>query len=224
MNISGVEPISFVDYPHGIAYTIFTQGCSVRCPYCHNKQLIPFTEGTIDLDTISVDIEKRKNDIDIIIISGGEPFAQRELLPDIIKLKARHGMPIGIHTSGTNIINKELFNYIDWVGLDIKHEFTKYGELMGIKGAASAFIGMNVLTVLGVLNEQMRDSKGNRKYETRMTWYPPIHNEKNLENICNALAGKTDELIIQQCREGDKRHPLPNLSDIHTAIPVRFRT
>lgn len=35
MRIAGIEPESIVDGP-GIRFTVFTQGCSLQCPGCHN--------------------------------------------------------------------------------------------------------------------------------------------------------------------------------------------
>lgn len=76
IRISGIEPESIVD-GEGIRYVIFTQGCPHHCPGCHNPQTHPFGGGKlVSIEDILDDISKRKNWIDGITISGGEPFCQ----------------------------------------------------------------------------------------------------------------------------------------------------
>lgn len=76
IRISGVEPESIVD-GEGIRYVIFTQGCPHHCPGCHNPQTHPFGGGKlVSIEDILDDISKRKDWIDGITLSGGEPFCQ----------------------------------------------------------------------------------------------------------------------------------------------------
>lgn len=76
IRISGIEPESIVD-GEGIRYVIFTQGCPHHCPGCHNPQTHPFGGGKLVLmEDILDDISKRKDWIDGITLSGGEPFCQ----------------------------------------------------------------------------------------------------------------------------------------------------
>lgn len=76
IRISGIEPESIVD-GEGIRYVIFTQGCPHHCPGCHNPQTHPFGGGKlVSIEYILDDISKRKNWIDGITLSGGEPFCQ----------------------------------------------------------------------------------------------------------------------------------------------------
>ena len=76
IRISGVEPESIVD-GEGIRYVIFTQGCPHHCPGCHNPQTHPFGSGKlVSIEDILNDFSKRKDWIDGITLSGGEPFCQ----------------------------------------------------------------------------------------------------------------------------------------------------
>jgi anaerobic ribonucleoside-triphosphate reductase activating protein len=76
IRISGIEPESIVD-GEGIRYVIFTQGCPHHCPGCHNPQTHPFGGGKlVSIEDILDNISKRKNWIDGITLSGGEPFCQ----------------------------------------------------------------------------------------------------------------------------------------------------
>lgn len=76
IRISGIEPESIVD-GEGIRYVIFTQGCPHYCPGCHNPQTHSFYGGKlVSIEDILDDISKRKDCIDGITLSGGEPFCQ----------------------------------------------------------------------------------------------------------------------------------------------------
>lgn len=76
IRISGIEQESIVD-GEGIRYVIFTQGCPHHCPGCHNPQTHTFGGGKlVSIEDIFDDISKRKDWIDGITLSGGEPFCQ----------------------------------------------------------------------------------------------------------------------------------------------------
>lgn len=70
-------PESIVDGP-GFRYAVFTQGCFLNCPGCHNPETHDPDKGTaMDTEDIVKDILKCRN-IDGVTFSGGEPFLQAE--------------------------------------------------------------------------------------------------------------------------------------------------
>lgn len=98
IRISGIEKESIVD-GDGIRYVIFTQGCPHHCPGCHNPQSHPFDSGKlVSVDDLICDISKRKDYIDGITLSGGEPFCQSDQCC-IIAEKARElGLSVWCYT------------------------------------------------------------------------------------------------------------------------------
>ena len=46
--VAGIIPFSATDWPGNITITIFTQGCPLRCVYCHNPSLQAFGAGSHD--------------------------------------------------------------------------------------------------------------------------------------------------------------------------------
>ena len=40
MHIAGFQKLTLLDYPGKVACTVFTPGCSFRCPFCHNASLV----------------------------------------------------------------------------------------------------------------------------------------------------------------------------------------
>ena len=47
MLILGLNKTTLLDYPEHVAATIFTGGCNLRCPFCHNRDLV-FARESID--------------------------------------------------------------------------------------------------------------------------------------------------------------------------------
>lgn len=77
MRIAGTVQDSIVDGP-GFRFTVFTQGCSHRCPGCHN----PHTHDPAGGTTHSIEelVERMRSNplTDGLTLSGGEPFEQAE--------------------------------------------------------------------------------------------------------------------------------------------------
>lgn len=71
--IAGIIPFSATDWPGKLTATAFTQGCPLRCVYCHNPQLQAFTPGARSLAEFLSLLNSRHGLIDAAVISGGEP-------------------------------------------------------------------------------------------------------------------------------------------------------
>lgn len=132
MNIASFLGTSFIDYPGNISLVIFTKGCNMNCPYCHNKNLE--TKFELINEKIIFDLLiKRKNLIDAVTISGGEPTLQSDLYGFCFAIKEM-GYKIKLDTNGTNPkILKDLIDnkLVDYIAMDIKTSPDKYNELCG---------------------------------------------------------------------------------------------
>ena len=131
MNIGGLVKNSFVDYPQQIAAVIFTNGCNMNCWYCHNQDLITGTRARIPEDFVLSYLKERKNKIDGVVITGGEPTLQIDLLPFIKKIKDM-GYLVKLDTNGSNPnILEELISLklIDYIAMDIKAPKNKLNSI-----------------------------------------------------------------------------------------------
>ena len=79
MNIGGFQKMTVLDYPGRVACTLFTHGCNLRCPFCHNASLVTAPSQAWDAAQILAYLEKRRGVLDGICVSGGEPT----LTPDL---------------------------------------------------------------------------------------------------------------------------------------------
>lgn len=127
--IAGFNKLSLLDYPGNMACIIFTKGCNFKCSYCHNSSLVLDKKIPLILhDDIFAYLEKRKNILKGVVISGGEPTIQKNLVEFISKIK-KIGYKVKLDTNGSNPeVLKELIknNLVDYVAMDIKNVFEKY--------------------------------------------------------------------------------------------------
>jgi pyruvate formate lyase activating enzyme len=123
LRLGGMTPLTTIDYPGCLSAVLFCQGCPWRCGYCHNAHLQPFEPSKTFVwswERVVSFLEKRRDFLDAIVFSGGEPTAQEALLEAVREVRAL-GFRIGLHTAGAYPERlKRLLPYLDWIGLDIK--------------------------------------------------------------------------------------------------------
>ncbi len=139
MKIGALQKTSLIEFPGKISCIIFVQGCNFRCPYCHNPELV-LPEKFLPLLSISevMDfLERRKKYLDGVVITGGEPCADSDLLPFVRELK-KMGYAVKIDTNGSfpEVIKKMLSEGIlDYIAMDVKGTPEKYATIAGVKVA-----------------------------------------------------------------------------------------
>jgi len=136
--IGGLIPFSLSDFPGQVAAVVFTQGCNFRCPYCHNGSLIPQeapSEHLIPDEEIIRFLETRRGQLDGVVVSGGEPTLQADLLEFVYQIKAMN-FQVKLDTNGSrpnvlrNLLQEKLINFIS---MDIKAPLTIYDQLCGVR-------------------------------------------------------------------------------------------
>ena len=137
MLIAGLSKTTLLDYPGRVAATVFMGGCNFRCPFCHNGDLVlkPSSLEKISEEEVLSFLQKRKNVLKGVCITGGEPTLQAELTDFIRKIK-KLGYDIKLDTNGyrPEILQSLLReNLLDYVAMDIKNCREKYGVTAGIE-------------------------------------------------------------------------------------------
>ncbi len=124
--IHSVESCGTVDGP-GIRFVIFTQGCPLRCLYCHNPDCRHIEEGKeTTVDELMAEIQKYRSYMRFsgggVTVTGGEPLMQPEFVREIFRRCKALGIHTAIDTSGYVTLNaaKPVLDYVDLVLLDIK--------------------------------------------------------------------------------------------------------
>lgn len=191
MQIGGLIKFSLVDYPGKMSAIIFTQGCNMRCGYCHNPELVyphllvePYPEAEV-LDFLS----KRADSLEGVVISGGEPTLQPDLLDFMGKVKAM-GYAVKLDTNGTRpevlavAIEDKL---VDAVAMDIKAPLDKYNQICGCEVDVDAVSESMALVMSGGI-----------EYEFRTTYDKSVLGEDDIRRIVKSLP---DEKVftLQEC-------------------------
>ncbi len=133
MKIGGIQKCSFIDYPGKISAIIFTVGCNFHCPYCHNPELVNETATEIPESEIFDFLLRRKNILEAITITGGEPTVHTDIIQFIQKIKEL-GFLVKLDTNGTNPeVIKEIQDkrLVDYIAMDIKAPLSNYSETVG---------------------------------------------------------------------------------------------
>lgn len=206
MVIAGFVKNSFVDYPGNIACAIFTVGCNMRCWYCHNSHILENVKTKVEEKEIFDFLESHKKYLDAVVVSGGEPTLQKDLIDFLTKIKAM-GYKIKLDTNGTNykvlqeVIDKKL---VDYVAMDIKAPLEKYAKI----------------TVTYNDMESINDSidlllEGHVDYEFRTTFSPDLSVE-DIEEICKRIEGaKAYSIQKYNVVEYNKVNMLPRKKEDH---------
>ena len=183
MNLAGLIKTSLLDYPGKISSVVFTQGCNFRCGYCHNCQLIPMKSPDSEPDILEEDffefLNQRKELLDGVVITGGEPTLQIDLEEFIWKIKSL-GLLVKLDTNGTasrrveHLLDQDL---VDYIAMDVKMSWERYHELAPKSAYRQIQKTMDMVMKSGV------------EYEFRTTVVPGIHDPRELEEIAKSMQG-----------------------------------
>jgi pyruvate formate lyase activating enzyme len=177
MKFSGLQKVSLIDYPNKVASVLFTPGCNLRCPFCHNWRIAvdpkpPFLQEAVALRIL----ESRKKYVDAVVVTGGEPTMHKELPKFLAKLKKR-GFQVKLDTNGFYPeVLEECLGYVDYVALDVKTSLEKY-KLLGAKSTN------------GLLRTVEMLKTGKVAYEFRTTVVPEFVTAEDLPRICELVKG-----------------------------------
>ena len=195
MKIGGFQKNSLIDFPKTIACIIFTQGCNFSCPYCHNPDLVAGSnDGTgnlLDEAGIFDFLEKRKKYLEGVVITGGEPTLQMDLLPFCRKIKDM-GYQLKLDSNGSRPkILERLFeeSLIDFISMDIKTRLMDYPLVAPGK--------FDVSTIRDSIRLLMEKAPA---YEFRTTCVRPFISREILNDIGEMVRG-AKSYILQKCSQ-----------------------
>ena len=188
MKVGGLQKLSLIDYPGNPAAVIFTQGCNMQCPYCHNPQLVypELFEKVLSEEDLFNFLKKRQGVLKGIVITGGEPTIHADLPEFAKKIKAL-GYAIKIDTNGSSPDTLKLLiaeNLIDFIAMDIKAPLQKYG--LFYKGDIA-----DIEKSINIIKSSLLP------HQFRTTYDTDILDENDIKDI-RFLAGSS-EFVVQEC-------------------------
>ena len=189
MRIGGFQKLSLVDYTGKLCAIIWTIGCNFRCKFCYDPELV-LPEKMREIKEVPRDyifsyLKKRRNFLDAVEITGGEPTLHEDL-PGFIEEIKEIGYLVKLDTNGANpsmlrcLMDRGL---VDYVAMDIKTGlvFERYNEIVG-----------NVLTQ-GMFENVKRSIKillnSKIDYEFRTTLVKNFHSKEDIIEVCKSIGG-----------------------------------
>ena len=198
MHISGLQKLAMVDFPGKLAATVFTGGCNLRCPFCHNALLVnrlAENPETHSVEEILDFLKRRKGLLDGVVLSGGEPLMQNDAAEFLEQVRSL-GYAVKLDTNGCypdaleEILKRKL---VDYVAMDIKNSREKYGITVGIPNFDVTPIEQSA----ALLKSSGID------FEFRTTVVKEFHTAQDIVSIGQWLAGSPRYYLQQFVDSGD---------------------
>lgn len=181
MHIAGVQRLSLLDYPGKLSCIVFLPGCNLRCPFCHNAEIVTQNHSEIEESSVLEFIESRKTVLDGVCITGGEPTLQKDL-PEFISKVKDIGLSVKLDTNGTApetlqyIIDNRL---VDYIAMDIKTSLEKYPIAVGVESFTTDKIKRSIDMIMS----------SEIDYEFRTTVSRGIVELEDIDDICKTISG-----------------------------------
>ena len=209
IKIKGLQKTTLLDYPGKVAAIVFLAGCNFRCPFCHNSDLVlrPETFPEIKEEDFFIFLKNKRQLLDGIVVTGGEPTLYEDL-PAFIKKIKKLGFLIKLDTNGTN---PEMVEYlvkhrlIDYVAMDYKGPLEKYTKYIFPTQNSKLKTQNYNLKVKKTMESLIRSKL---PFEFRTTVVPTLHKREDLiemaKQLNNLAMGQSKKIkwFLQQFRPG----------------------
>lgn len=184
MRIAGIQKLTLLDYPGKTAATVFTPGCNLRCPFCHNADLVTEADTAPDVNTLDeflTFLGKRHGLLDGVCITGGEPLMQPGLADFCARIHDA-GFAVKLDTNGSfpdRLRDLVKTGCIDFVAMDVKNAPDRYAETVGVSAFDYAPVQQTLDNLLS----------GTVPFELRTTITRELHTADNLRALARWIAG-----------------------------------
>jgi pyruvate formate lyase activating enzyme len=188
--VIGWQKNSFIDFPGTVSTVLFFRGCNLRCPYCHNPDIVHNRLPFIALSEILAFLEKRKGIMEGVVLSGGEPTLHVNL-PKISGILHNKGLKVKLDTNGLQPDAIGLCKP-DYLALDIKTASDCYSE-----------VGCDMIDVPAKLEKSVEIVRSmGALAEVRITVAPSLVNECTVMKIADLIEG-VSTVYLQQVEISD---------------------
>ncbi len=190
----GLLKTTLVDYPGMVAATVFTASCNLRCPYCHNPELVagPPPDDFLPVEEVLAFLERRRTILGGVCITGGEPLIH-SWLPDFAEHVRALDLKVKLDTNGL-FPNRIAAVGADYIAMDIKTSPERYTVVGGDNVAAAIPESLAVIRAT------------TPEYEFRTTVVEPIVTEDDIRAIV-ALLEPGERYTLAAFRPGKTLDP-----------------
>lgn len=196
MLLKGLQKLTLLDYPGKMACTVFSGGCNFKCPFCHNASLVlgerVQSTPTLEVEEFFAFLEKRKNILEGVCVSGGEPTLSPDILSFLNNIKEL-GFLVKLDSNGyrPDVLRAAIDGgLVDYVAMDIKNSKEKYGMTVGIEN----------FDIAPIIESTQILMAGKVDFEFRTTLVRELHTEEDMHKIGEWLRGD-EKYFIQTFKD-----------------------
>jgi len=196
--LAGLQKTTLIDYPKKVACVVFLSGCNFHCPYCHNPALAKGRlSSPISLDDVTAFLDQRRQLLDAVVISGGEPTLSPHLR-DLCHSFRRLKLMIKLDTNGSrpevlaHLIDEQL---VDYIAMDIKTTLDRYIAISDLPD-----IGERIHASIRYIMNHCSD------FEFRTTCTSPFIDETVIDEIGAMIEG-APLYVLQTFQRGNLLDP-----------------
>ena len=192
MNIQGFQKLTLLDFPGRTACTVFTGGCNLRCPFCHNAGLVrtPLEHPNAREEVLAY-LSKRQGILDGVCVTGGEPLLQPDLA-DFLREVRSLGYRVKLDTNGSLPDRLEALlaqGLVDYVAMDVKSSPAGYEAAVGTEVDVAVYDrSIRILRDSGI------------PYEFRTTAVKGLHTVESIAAAAKWIEG-AKEYYLQQFKD-----------------------
>ena len=196
MKLAGLQKLTLLDFPGHMACTVFTHGCNLRCPFCHNAGLVVReNDNIITEEEFFSFLDKRKGILDGVAITGGEPLLHADMGDFLSEIK-RRGFMVKLDTNGffpSRLKPLLESGLVDYAAMDIKNSREGYARAVGIDAPDINKVeeSVSILMNSGI------------DFEFRTTAVKGIHTPEDFKRIGEWIAGDERYFIQHFTDSGD---------------------
>ncbi len=191
----GLQKTTLLDFPGKVACVLFVGGCSFNCPYCYNSSLVKREEPEIPWSAVQDFLARRRNVLEGVCVSGGEP-TPAPFLPAFFSGVKELGLAVKLDTNGYHPESLQALldaRLVDFVALDIKNSPAKYASTCGLPAVDLNRIRntLDLLQASGVT------------YELRTTVVAGWHDVADIQDILSFTGGGARYALQPVQRDAD---------------------
>ena len=200
VEIKGLEKLAPRDFPGHLSATVFTGGCNLRCPYCHNADLVlkPASLSTIPREEFLEFLEVRRSFLEAVCVTGGEPLMHGDV-GDLLSAIKEMGFLVKLDTNGCypgRLREMIAGALVDVVAMDVKAPLEKYAQAAGVPVETDA-----IRESISVLRES------GCRHVFRTTVVPGLLSGEDIGAIAAMLKGGAEEYRLQPFSPGHTLDP-----------------
>lgn len=194
--IRSLQGTSLIEYPGKISSVLFSAGCNLACPFCHNPELVNVdlldSEYSMGHDAVIKELKEREGFIDAVVLTGGEPLLYQDNIELLRRIKKDTSMAVKLDTNGTFPARLEqALPFVDYVAMDLKASPDKYIFATGGRAAFGSVFESGKLLM----------AQNRVDYEFRSTMVPGVITDEDVMLLLDQFApGRIKRYALQRFR------------------------